>query len=128
MVEKVVSVRSQIEGWLSRTEDDEIVEAAASINEALDGIEGRVRQPVLESSQDMLNFPPMLDNQLVNLHSVVEASPGFPTEASREYFAELRAELDGIESDLDEILKVEVPKLEAILEEEGVPRIGVNSL
>ena len=126
MVEKVVSVRSQIEGWLSRTEDDEIVEAAASINEALDGIEGRVRQPVLESSQDMLNFPPMLDNQLVNLHSVVEASPGFPTEASREYFAELRAELDGIENDFDQGMGTEVPRLEAMLEEEGVPRIGTN--
>ena len=126
MVEMIASVRAQIEGWTSRVEDEETTEAANTIVASLDAIEGRIRQPVLESSQDMLNFQPMLDNQLVNLRSVVEAAPGYPTAASREVFASLEDELDGIESDLDEVLETEVPKLEAMLDDAGVPRIGTR--
>jgi len=126
MVEKINSVRAQIDGWTSRVEDEETTEAADAIVASLDDIEGRIRQPVLESSQDMLNFQPMLDNQLVNLCRVVEASPGYPTVASAEVFAQLGAELDGIESDLDEVLGTEVPKLEAMLEDADVPRIGTK--
>ena len=125
-VERLGSVRDQIEGWTKRVDDEEIRTFAAGIIDDLDAIESRIRQTALESSQDVLNFPAKLDNQLVYLKGVVEETPGFPAESSRERFDELRSELDGIESDLDVVLNTRVPELEAMLVAAGVPRIGVD--
>ncbi len=85
-----------------------------------------IRQTALESSQDVLNFPAQLDNQFVYLKGIVEATPGFPAESSRERFDELRSELDGIEDELTEVLRTEVPKLEAMLDSAAVPRIDTT--
>ncbi len=74
----------------------------------------------------MLNLPPKLDNQLVYLVSVVENTPGFPTPASVERFAELTAELNDIAAEFDEVLEGGVAELEAMLEEAGIPRIGTE--
>ncbi len=125
-VERLGSVRDQIEGWTERVDDEEIQTFATGVIDDLDAIESRIRQTALESSQDVLNFPAGLDNQLVYLKGVVEETPGYPAESSRERFDELRSELDGIESDLDVVLTIRVPELEAMLVAAGVPRIGVE--
>jgi photosystem II stability/assembly factor-like uncharacterized protein len=126
LIDTCATVRSRVEGWSERVDTEEFASLSAEVVERLDGVEGAIRQTKLESSQDMLNFTPKLDNQLVYLRSVVEAAPGHPTTASRERFAELQAELDGIETTLDTVLTNDVPKLEAMLEAMGVPRIGVE--
>jgi photosystem II stability/assembly factor-like uncharacterized protein len=126
LVRDAVEVRTQIEGWIERAEDDEFASLAEDSIEALDAVEGAVRQTALESTQDLLNFTPMLDNQLVHLMATVESTPGPPTVTSRERFVELVAELDGIEAELERILTADVQRLEAMLEEAGLPRIGVE--
>jgi photosystem II stability/assembly factor-like uncharacterized protein len=126
MVTEINTLRSQIEDWNSRIEEEETNDLASAILESLDDVEGRIRQTELSSSQDMLNFQPMLDNQFVHLRGVVEGSPGFPSASLRERFAELQAELGEIEAELDGVLTNEVAKLEALLEHDGVPRIGTE--
>jgi len=126
LVKRIGLVRDQVEEWTNRVDNEEFQTLAGETTDVLDVIENKLRQTELSSSQDMLNFPPQLDNQLVFLKSIVEAAPGFPTQASRERFDELRAELDGIEGELDEVLTTEVPRLEEMLEEAGVPRIGTE--
>jgi hypothetical protein len=123
LVRRADTARTQVEDWSGRVDDEAIKTLAAAIIERLDGVEGEIREPTLESSQDMLNIPSKIDNQLVYLMSVVEDTPGAPTTASRERFAELKAALVTIEAELDDVLDNEVPKLEAMLEEQGVPRI-----
>jgi len=126
LIKRIGSVRDQVEGWADRVDDEEFQTLADETIETLEAIEGRLRQTALESSQDMLNFPSKLDNQLVYLKGIVEATPGFPTQSSRERFDELRTELDGIEGELDAVLTTEVPELEAMLEASGVPRIDTE--
>ena len=126
LIERITTVRDQVESWADRVDDEAVDALAKEIAEVLDGIEGRLRQTKLESSQDMLNFPPKLDNQLVYLVSVVEDTPAFPTPASVERFAELTTELDGLEAEFDEVLGTALAELEAMLEEAGIPRIGTE--
>ena len=125
-VERLDSVRGQIEGWTKRVDDEEIRTFAAGIIDDLDAIESRIRQTALESSQDVLNFPAQLDNQLVYLKGIVEATPGFPAQSSRERLDELRSELKGIEDELNKVLSTEVPKLETLLESAAVPLIDTK--
>lgn len=126
LIRRADTARTQVADWSGRVDDEEIKTLAASIIERLDGVEGAIREPSLQSSQDMLNIPSKIDNQLVYLISVVEKTPAAPTASSRERFAGLSAELVKIEAELDDVLDNEVPKLEAMLEEHHVPRIGTK--
>ena len=126
LIERIGSVRDQVEGWADRVDDEVFQALSGEVTDALDASESKLRQTELSSSQDMLNFPSKLDNQLVHLQGVVEATPGFPAQSSRERFDELRAELDGIEGELGEVLTTEVPRLEVMLDEFGTPRIDTD--
>jgi photosystem II stability/assembly factor-like uncharacterized protein len=126
LVERIDSVRDQVKGWQDRVEDEEFKTLAGETAEALDAAEAKIRQSKLESSQDVLNFPSKVDNQLVYLMEVVESTPGFPAASSIERFDELRSEIDGIEGELDGILATQVPELEAMLVESGAPRIDTE--
>jgi photosystem II stability/assembly factor-like uncharacterized protein len=128
LVGRIGSVRGQIAEWTDRFDDDGFKALAGETTEALDAIEARLRQTRLESSQDVLNFPSKLDNQLVFLQEVVESTPGFPAVSSIERFEQLRSELDGIGGELEGFLTTNVVQLEAMLEEAGVSRIGVENL
>jgi hypothetical protein len=126
LVGRIDSLRTQVEDWTGRFDDEAFKTLAGETIAALDATEGELRQTKVESSQDMLNFPSKLDNQLVFLKGVVESTPGFPAASSIERFAELRSELDGIAEALDGILATKVVQLEAMLEEAGVPRIDTE--
>ncbi len=126
LVRRLDSVRSQVRDWADRVDDNALDRLAEEVVGSLDAVEGRIRQRRLESTQDVLNFPPMIDNQLVYLKGVVESAPGFPTEASRERFAELKVELDAIEADLDAVLDEQVRQLEAMLDEAELARIDTK--
>jgi photosystem II stability/assembly factor-like uncharacterized protein len=126
LIEKIRSVREQVAALSNLVDDEEVASMVDEITDDLDGIEAQLRQVELESSQDMLNFPPQLDNQLVHLKSAVESAPGLPTAASREWFAELKSELDDHANRLDEVLEQQVPALSARLDELGAPRIAVE--
>jgi hypothetical protein len=119
-------VRDQTEGIAERLDDETVQGKVEELSGALTEIEEQLHQPKVESSQDMLNFPPQLDNQLVFLHSVVESAAGRPTVGSRERFDELSAELERLELELETALDTRLPEIERMLEEAGAPRIVVE--
>ena len=126
LIERIGSVRDQVKGWKDRIDDEEFKTLAGDTIEALDATEARLRQTKLESSQDVLNYPSKVDNQLVYLREVVESTPGFPAASSIELFDELRSEIDGLEGELDGILAAQVSELESMLEEGGGPWIDTE--
>jgi DNA anti-recombination protein RmuC len=125
-IEQIRDVRGQIEAISALVEDEAIKEKAEEISKALTGIEEKLTQVKNESSQDVLNFQPQIDNQLLNLQSVVESSLGAPNASSREVFALLEAELDGYVAELDGVLADQLPELERLLEESQAPRVVLN--
>ena len=124
-IEQIREVRGQIEAISARVEDEAIKERAEEISKVLTAIEEKLTQVMNESSQDVLNFQPQIDNQLLNLQSVVESSLGAPNASSREVFALLEAELDGYVAELDVVLADQLPELERLLEESQSPRVVV---
>jgi hypothetical protein len=117
------SVRAQAMASAELVDDEAVTAAVDDIARALTRIEDRIHQSKSESSQDVLNFPPRLDNQLVFLLNAVESSVGGPVAASRQRFDELSSELDALVAELDEVLDQRIPELERLLEAAAAPRI-----
>ncbi len=125
-IRDIRSVMGQLETVAERVDDVRVATAANELAAALTGLEEVLHQTRNESSQDVLNYPPQIDNQLVHLQAVVESAIGRPTEASRERFGELRTELDRIQEELDRLLGEDLPAFERLLSDVGVARVVVG--
>jgi hypothetical protein len=125
-IERIRDVRGQIEALSAHVDDEAITEKAGEITQALTAVEEKLTQVKNESSQDVLNFQPQIDNQLLNLQSVVESALGPPNASSREVFALLEAELDGSIAELNAVITGQLPELERLLEESKAPRVVVT--
>ncbi|MAD58630.1 MAG: glycosyl hydrolase, partial [Porticoccus sp.] len=75
----------------------------------LDEIESNIYQVKNQSGQDPLNFPIKVNNRLAYLRKSVESGDGLPTKGSRQVFKELKEELSGYVSRLDNV-KLEIEK------------------
>ncbi|MCP4898224.1 MAG: glycosyl hydrolase [bacterium] len=125
-IKKLRSVRSQVNEATTHLDDEEATKAAEDLVASLTTIEERLSQIKSQSSQDMLNFPPQIDNQLVHLLGIVDSAQAEPTAVSEERFAELKSELDQLISELDESIATTVPTIEEALEVEDVKFIVVE--
>ncbi len=125
-IERIRLVRDQTDVLSKQVDDEGVTEKADSIVEALTAVEEKLHQTKSESSQDILNFPPRIDNQLLYLQGVIESTLGAPVPSSQQRFNELRAELEGMIAELDAILAEQLPELERLVGETGVPRIIVG--
>jgi len=124
---RIRDLRAQLEEIAGRNDGEAITEKAEALVEALTAIEEKLHQTKAESSQDILNFPPQIDNQLLYLQGIVESTVGAPSEGMRVRFDELQAELDGMVGELDAIIVDQLPELERLLEDEGVSYVIVDS-
>ena len=85
--------RQADEGRRHRTKG--VGDAAKALTAKLDAIEDELHQPKSQASQDILNYPPQLDDQIANLLGVVAAAAAAPTQATEQRLAELQKQLDG---------------------------------
>ncbi len=122
-ISRIRNLREQVDAVAERTDDEAITEAAASMSSALTAIEEKLHQTRAESSQDILNFPPQIDNQLLYLQGVVESAEGSPTESARQRFEELRSALDTYVAELDVVVADQLPEFERLVESAGVRHI-----
>jgi len=125
-ISRIRDVRGQVQSVAKRADSEAITEKADAIADSLTAIEEKLHQTKAESSQDILNFPPQIDNQLLYLQGVVESTVGAPTESAKGRFEELRTELDGLVADLDAVITGQLPELERMLEEEDVSYVMVE--
>ncbi len=102
---------------------EELGELAKALGEKLTETEEKIHQYRSKSSQDVLNFRPGIDGQLVGLKSTVESAQARPTDASVERFNELRAELDGYLAELQEIFDTDLAEFNARVAELGQPAV-----
>lgn len=118
-IRRIRAVKAQIS--MLAEHHGHLSEPVAALGQELTTLENRLNQLKTRSSQDDCNFPPQIDNQLVEVLSMVESAPGEPPVAARERFAELEAELDAVLTRLDDVLDEHLPRLEEALD--GQPRI-----
>lgn len=124
-LQTIRSVKGQVNGLVKRLTaaglGDGLEEPAKALVAKLNAIAGKLHQGRAEAGQDVLNFPPQLDNQLVFLHGVVDdAGAGGPTAGSLERFRELEAELDAHIAELDQLMATEVVAFNALVREKDV--------
>jgi photosystem II stability/assembly factor-like uncharacterized protein len=124
---KLRQARQKIESLAGEIKDLEksqaIIEAGKKIIARLAAIEEVLIQSKSKSSQDPLNYPIRLDNKIAALAGVVASADARPTDQSRELFQELAARADAEIAKLKTVLETDIPALNSMLKEAGVPHI-----
>ncbi|MDH7513182.1 MAG: hypothetical protein QHH14_09580 [Clostridiales bacterium] len=118
--QKIESLAGEIKGL---DKSGNIIEEGKKIIARLTEIEGILIQSRSKSNQDPLNYPIKLDNKLAALASVVASADGRPTDQSRELFKELAAAADAEVAKFNSVLETDIPALNAMLKEAGIPHI-----
>ena len=124
---RIRDLRSQVEDLTKRLEaagyGEGVGELAETIGEQLTAIEEKIYQTKNESSQDILNYPPRLDNKILDVLSTVQSADARPTDGSIELFRNLRAELDGYLAELDGVISEQVAALNQLVRDKAAPAI-----
>ena len=117
----VRGIRQQVDERVAR--DSSLAPAAEAFKAALLGVEDSIYNTRLESSQDPLNFPIRLNNQIAALQGVVESAESRPTAASYEVFRELSARLDVHLRRLDAVVAGDLPRFNQALAAKRLPPV-----
>jgi len=122
-------LRKQVDDLAKRLDEagkgEGIAEAARAVKEKLQAIEEALHQTRNEASQDVLNFPPKLDNQILGLLDVVESADARPTDGSVKRYAELHAEIETRLEDLRGVMSTELEAFNAAVKGKGVEPVIV---
>ncbi len=126
-IRKVKGQIKAVQGQLKEADtlNEEIAELAKTLTEDLTAIEEELTQTKSKSNQDTLNYPPMLDNQIVELYTYVVASAHKPPAGAYERLADLDPQLDALLEKLDEVKTAGVAELNEKVAALELPAIGV---
>ena len=100
-------------------------EAAKELDARLLAVEERLVNPKLRSGQDVLNFVPALDHQVVGLVSAASSADAPPTAGALAYWAELKKTVDQAIGEAARTLVDEVAAWNARLADAGVPPVVI---
>lgn len=103
----------------------EIKKLAQEVGEQLTAVEDQLIQNKAEASQDNINFPRVFSNHIGRLYSVVVNAHHRPTGGALERYEDLKLEYGGIVTQYRKVMEKEIPKFNALLEQEEVDRIIV---
>jgi hypothetical protein len=95
------------------------------IAERLTSVEEELIQTRAQTNQDLLNYPPKLDDQLAYLYSHVYQAYGRPTEGSYQRLEDLRQQLEPHLEALREVLESDLVEFDEALREAGIPPVIV---
>jgi hypothetical protein len=123
------SVRDQIRAMTERATKagygGEWEQQGDQIAERLTSIEEELIQTQAQTNQDLLNYPPRLDDQLAYLYSHVYQAYGRPTEGSYQRLEDLRQQLEPHLESLREVLELDLAEFDEALRETGIPPVIV---
>ena len=100
--------------------NDALEEMSEALRTGLTETEEELIQTKNESSQDPINFPPQLDNQIAYLYGHVAQNYGRPTGGSFERFRDLEAEAAPLLARLEALLGADLSELNRTLQEAGI--------
>ncbi len=122
------SLRAQLKALKDRVTDSPqgkaVVAAADALDAKMSPLEAELIQLKARSSQDMCNWPTMLNSKIAWLSNVVDSADAAPTRQARELFEELKARTEAQIGPWQEALARDVPALNALMQREGIPAVG----
>src|SRR5262245_50261076 len=104
----------------------DVATAAGILDERLGSILGELIEMRSRFGNDVLSFPVKLNALFANLSSVVESSENAPTAQSYEVFKALSAQLDAQIARLNQVFQKEVPALNDVVRQRGIPAIVIK--
>ena len=123
-------VRDQIEAVTERAEragyGGDWKQRGVEINERIASLEEELIQTRARTNQDLLNYPPRLDDQLAYLYSHVYQAYGRPTEGSYQRLEDLRQQLEPHLEVARDILDSDLAAFDEALRETGIPAVIVH--
>ncbi|MBX2876390.1 MAG: glycosyl hydrolase [Saprospiraceae bacterium] len=123
LIGKIRSMRKQLKAIGNRKLSEEIKEKfnaeSKPILGALTDLENELIQTASESGQDPINYPPMLDDQIAYLYSVVNGLDDRPNAGIYERLADLKTKLKPHQMKMDE-LTGEIRSINKMLMDNGV--------
>jgi photosystem II stability/assembly factor-like uncharacterized protein len=129
-VNQLRRVRSQIDrvsGEIKgRPEAAAILEEAKKAQAKLTAVEDVLIQAKSKSSQDPLNYPVRLDDKFAALAALAAGADARPTDQSYELFKELADRADAEIANLKAIMESDVPNLNTLLKDAGIPHIIID--
>jgi hypothetical protein len=117
MVILIRDIKKQIKDRSDKAQDKKITEAGDMLARKLGAVEEDVYQVRNRSSQDPLNFPIKLNNQIAALRRSIETGDGRPTEQSYMVFRELSAQLEKLHGKLNETIRLDLSQFNKLLDE-----------
>ena len=125
------SIRSQMRDVAESVEEagygEDFTEMAEATGEKLTDVEEELFQTKNRAGQDPLNFPPMLDNEIVNLYGYISSTYDRPNQVAGVRADELEAELGEWLGTLQQIIDTDVAAFNNRLREAGVPGVIVRT-
>ena len=98
---------------------------AKALDEKLNAIEKKLVNPDIKSSQDVLNFPPALDHQIVGIATVVSSADARPTDSSVAYAKEVASRLAAVLAELDGVVATDLAAFNQAIRDAGIPPVVV---
>jgi hypothetical protein len=102
-------------------------EIVTRVDSSFTEFENRIYQTRSESPQDILNYPPRFDSQLLDLLATVQSADARPTTGALERFADLEAEFRELIDDLDTTMSSELAAFNELVQGKEVPAVIVPS-
>ncbi|NIR61180.1 MAG: hypothetical protein GWO02_17580, partial [Gammaproteobacteria bacterium] len=109
---------------------EDVAAAATAMRDKLTVIEEQITQVKSKSGQDPINFPPMLDNQVVNLY--MYALGGFgggdnrPTDAAYERLEDLRPQVADLLGQIDAVITADLAAFNDLVASKALPAVVVG--
>ena len=120
---RIRKIKSTFESAKEKIDSNTYKKTITPFLEALSGVEEELYQVKNQSGQDPLNFPIKLNNRLASLRRSVEDGDAKPTDGAYKVFEELSAELEIQLNKLNTVLQNYKPKVNPILEKNGLTPI-----
>lgn len=95
-----------------------------SVLSELEALEQELIQTKSESGQDPINYPPMLDDQIAYLYSIVNGQDDRPTEGAYQRYEDVKAAYEVHHEAFQKLCAEQLPKLNSQLNSAGFKVIG----
>ena len=126
-IKKIRKINAQLSAFQKQYKGDDrvkdLIDKAKELSDQFSDIEKALYQTKNRSRQDPLNFPIKLNNRFNALQRSIENGDARPTDAAYVVYEELTEELNGHMAKLNSTLEKDLPKVNAILAENGISTI-----
>ncbi|MDQ5872802.1 MAG: glycosyl hydrolase, partial [Acidobacteriota bacterium] len=128
-VGRIREAKSQIQAIGERAEKlgkgTGLKDSGKKLTERLTEIETKLVNPDLKSNQDVLNFPPALDHQIVGIAVAASSADARPTDGALAYSKEVGAKLAAVLAELDRVVAKDLAEFNSAVRKEEIPPVVV---